>query len=771
MKNAVISDIIKSHQWQIADERKETFMDYTSIRSELTDYYMHTLADSVENLRVKVYEKLDAFDRVNPGLNSFKLKAQQYRTIAETFEPVLFNHEPFFFETGAIQAYGDGCYTRGGRHPNGWLFDRNNHIASDRYPETCRLFWQNMSDVLYLTCGLFFDTEHTPIPMKKIFSVGLSGVYEEAREALTKCTTDEERDFVEAAIAGLESIKLIGEKFAAEARRRLETETDPENIRCFTMIANTAGRVPWEAPKTFYEGMATIAFMRKAIGSIEGYGYNSVGRPDVLIAPLMENDRKNGATYDEMYDLMCRFMLIWDCHVDHDKIMSGYADYEYENSITIGGVDRNGNEVFNDVTRMFVESALGLDLIYPKLMCRFSSKSSDEYLKLISRPSLKGKNIFIFENDDVMIKAQMRAGFTHEEASDYVVTGCWGSSCDDYKKVMGGEYLNILRTLEWSVTMPEDRLALNHLEFRPFSGAKSFEELYQIFLDNTLQVMRMKARLLSEGGRCWKDICPMPVTSALMMYPLKNRHDISDGGAGFAREQFCFAGFPDVVDSLLAMKRMCFDEKICTVEDVIEQCRNDWQDESLRHMAVTSPAFGDDSEESDALAARLNSDLYRISRNLPTLFGGEFEIGHNMYTEIIWWGQKIGATPNGRRAGSYIAHGITPTRLHEIKSVTDTLRSIKAAGLDKCSANSVSNVMLPAAKMDEDKLSAFMRACALNGVAAIQINCVSRDELLAAQKEPEKYRHIVVRVTGFSCPFVMLSKQWQEEVLSRNYYD
>lgn len=75
-----------------------------------------------------------------------------------------------------------------------------------------------------------------------------------------------------------------------------------------------------------------------------------------------------------------------------------------------------------------------------------------------------------------------------------------------------------------------------------------------------------------------------PVTSALMMYPLKNRRDISDGGAGFAREQFCFAGFPDVVDSLLAMKRMCFDEKICTVEDVIEQCRNDWQDESLRHM-------------------------------------------------------------------------------------------------------------------------------------------------------------------------------------------
>lgn len=92
-------------------------------------------------------------------------------------------------------------------------------------------------------------------------------------------------------------------------------------------------------------------------------------------------------------------------------------------------------------------------------------------------------------------------------------------------------------------------------------------------------------------------------------------------------------------------------------------------------------------------------------------------------------------------------------------------------GLEKCAANSIANVMLPAAKVDEDRMVGFIRACALNGIEAIQINCVSRDDLLAAQKDPEHYRHIIIRVTGFSCPFVMLSKQWQEEVLSRNYYE
>lgn len=739
--------------------------DLEKLRSELSDFYLHELADSVDALRADVYDKLDEYDRKNPGLNAYKLKAAQYKTIAESFTPHLFDHMPFYFETGAVAAFGDGAYGRGGRHANGWLIERNSHIVSDRFPEEYTLFCRAISDKLYLT-GPFSDIEHTPIPMTKIFSVGLSGIYAEAKEALGRCTTDEERDFVEASIAGLEALKLIGEKFAAEARRRLETETDPENIRCFTLIADTAARIPWEAPRNFYEGIETLAFMRKAMSSLEGYGFNSVGRPDLLVGKLIGDE-----SYDEMYDLMCRFMLIWDCHVDHEKIMSGYADYEYENSITIGGIDEDGNEVFNDVTKMFVESALELELIYPKLMCRFGSRSSEEYLKLIAKPLLESKNIFLFENDDTIIPALMSVGYSEKQARNYVVSGCWDVVIGDYNKPLCGEYTNLLRALEWTVHLPVEKLKADGLDFRPISGAKSFEEVYEIFLSNAKQIIDLKADYEAIGGSAWKDIAPLCLTSALMIDPLKKFRDISNGGTGYPREQMNFAGFPDVVDSLLAIKRLCFDEKLCTLDEMIEQCKNDWSDEGLRHIAANSPAFGDGSDESNEFAARLNSDLYRLTRGLPTLFGGEYAIGYYMYTEVIWWGKVIAATPNGRHAGYYISHGITPTRLHEVKSVTDVLRSIKVMDLSKCAANSIANVILPSARIDEKQLCGFIRACALSGVEAIQINVVSRDELLAAQKEPEKYKHIIVRVTGFSCPFVMLSKQWQEEVLSRNYYD
>ena len=384
---------------------------------------------------------------------------------------------------------------------------------------------------------------------------------------------------------------------------------------------------------------------------------------------------------------------------------------------------------------------------------------------------MHGKNILLFENDDVMIPAKTAAGYALDDARDYIVSGCWDATIGDLNKDNGGEYLNLLRVMEWSVHMPQDKLSENGLPFKPLSDAKSFEEVYSIFLHNTELLIRQKAALSFALGKHWKEISPLCLTSALMRNPLKTRRDIANGGTGYARETMNFCGFPDVVDSLSAIKKMCFEDKSLTLAELIRQCKLDFPDEALRMRLTKCPSFGDGSPESCTLAARLNADLYRLTRSLPTLFGGEYSIGYFMYTEVLHWGKKIAATPNGRKSGYYIAHGITPTRLKEIRSVTDVLRSVKAMKLQNCAANSILNVMLPAAKLTEEQLAGFVRACALCGVEAIQVNCVNREELLAAQKEPDRYRHILVRVTGFSCPFVSLSEEWQKEVLSRNYYE
>ena len=192
-------------------------------------------------------------------------------------------------------------------------------------------------------------------------------------------------------------------------------------------------------------------------------------------------------------------------------------------------------------------------------------------------------------------------------------------------------------------------------------------------------------------------------------------------------------------------------------------------DDALRARVIALPSYGDGKEESSALAARLFGDLYRLSRDLPTAYGGQFRIGYNQFTEVIFWGKTLRALPNGRRLGDYICQGLTPSRLQRPHTAIDLLDSLRGMDLTLCGGNASMTLTLPAGGMDSDRLVAFLRMAARCGTQAIQPNCIDRETLLAAQRDPDSYRHIIVRVCGFSAPFVLLSKEYQTEILERMY--
>jgi formate C-acetyltransferase len=190
----------------------------------------------------------------------------------------------------------------------------------------------------------------------------------------------------------------------------------------------------------------------------------------------------------------------------------------------------------------------------------------------------------------------------------------------------------------------------------------------------------------------------------------------------------------------------------------------------MRLDAVHCHGWGDGNEDSSSLANRFNNDLYEICSRKTGMYGGKVNMGHLTYTEIRWWGEKTLATPDGRRNGDYFSQGITPSRLHQIDNVTAVLNSTKALHNENCSGNSVINIILPSDKLTLDGLEAFLRATAQSGVQSLQLNCVTKEQLLEAQKNPEKHKDIIVRVTGFSARFTSLSKGWQDEFISRNFY-
>lgn len=230
-------------------------------------------------------------------------------------------------------------------------------------------------------------------------------------------------------------------------------------------------------------------------------------------------------------------------------------------------------------------------------------------------------------------------------------------------------------------------------------------------------------------------------------------------------------GFPNIVDSLLAIKTLVFDRQEVTLPQYLAAVRANWEGyEKLRQKAVSCPGWGDSSRESCALAARFNGDLYHIFQNRTGPHGGKVHMGHLTYTEIRWWGEKTLATPDGRKHGEYFAQGLTPSRLKRIPCVNDVINAMACLDGSQMAAGSVLNIMLPT-RIPLDRCVAFLRAVTTTATASLQLNCVSKETLLDAQVHPENYPDLIVRVTGFSAKFVSLSKGWQDEIITRNFYD
>ncbi|MBE6740212.1 MAG: hypothetical protein E7565_07835 [Ruminococcaceae bacterium] len=730
-------------------------MNYEQLKNTLYDYYFEKLPDMVEELRVKVFGIMDEYAENHKDATSYQLKAKFYEVIADNFTPVIFDDIPFAFETGALLAWCDGRYDRGGEHANGWLIRRNEHLYEEYDPENYKKY--KTIGGLYSQCGIFADFMHMGIPMKKVFSVGLSGVLDELSEAKKTCANDQETDFINCAEAGIKALHKIALRLADKAREKGNFE-----------LAEITERVPFNPPKTFHEGLCTMGFMRKALGTIEGYGFSSMGRADVLLKDLYEKDKANGVSEEEMLDLVSRFLIFFDATNDRREKFDGVVSYELENTLTLGGCDENGEPVYNGVTKLFIDARDTLNCTYPKFMCRFSENSPEEYLRLISRSLTKGQSYSIYENDDTMIPALLRCGTELKDARNYIVGGCWDALTPDYNNKYSGECFFLVHPLLWLMKKESEKLVNLGVEFKSFLEAETFDELYESYISVVGQIVQNRISYSTRGSQVWDKVNPACALSALMEPCIKMKKDMTAGGIKYGREAVYFTCFAEVCDSLFVIKKLCFDEKVFTMKELFDQCFKNWENEELRQKVLKVASFGDGSEEVTAFAGRFFDDLCKIGDNIENIIVGKCRVGFNLYTEIVRSGQWLNALPNGFKTGDFLSQGITPTRNGNKDSLYNMLDSFKNIDFKKTSGNASMTVTLPAGKINEEAMASLLRVFARNGLQAIQPNVINRDELIKAKAEPEKYGDIIVRVCGFSAPFVLLPEKYQDEIISRS---
>ncbi len=747
-------------------------MSIEALRRELQDYYRTRSFERLgKSFQSPLWPIMDEFAAAHPDYRPLRLKAALYECIAERFEPVIFKNSPFYSEMGLNVAECDGAPFLSAA---GWLLLRNLHLFQDADPDEYRRYVAAERHGVHLAYGPYPDIDHHCCSFTSILRDGLASVFERARAALPQCESPEETEFIEAAITGLLAVKKIAEKFACAAERAAEEAETPEQRRFMAMAAATARKIPWQPAETFYEALCSLWFVHEVGASMDGVRIYVLGHLDRLLGDFYRRDLAAGRiTRDEAYDLLCRYLVYLDCKIDLTRnVDESYNRQELGGTLILGGCDERGEVVCNEVTFLILEAHRELNLLYPKIHCRIARNSPPEYLDAANRSFLAGRNVISFLNDDGIIPAQIRAGKRPEDARCYVAGGCWEVIVEGCEHSAGANcYFNLAKIMDLSVRADPSLEAETGIVCRRIDGAPDFETVCQIVIDNIVAALRRMGDAIGRNGRIWPQVNPSPLFSACLAGCLENRRDYTAGGGRYNPHAMPLTDFAVLVDSLLAIKDLCFDRKTRTLAELLTAVRADWAGfDALRAEALASPHFGDGSPAADALAERIVEEIYRRTRDLKNERGGPFQLGFYSYRDVIDWAKITRATPDGRRAGDFLAQGLTPSRYRH-SEITSLVNSLAAIDLTRCPANSVVTVSLPLGGADLNSLAGLERAVAASGVGMLQLNCVDPAELADAQRHPERHRDLIVRLYGYSARFVNLNREMQDEFLSRNLYE
>jgi trans-4-hydroxy-L-proline dehydratase len=751
-----------------------------ALRAELRGYYTAIRHDCIAAnadyvaRRDAIFAAMDAFEATHPDIHPCLLKSRLHEEIAARCAPQVFRHSPFFFEMGVRPAESWGTpnpwsaaswmlLRRNGRVQNSAAMARLHHFRAGNDHSPIKLW--NIWDV--------FDYDHHALGSTKLLKVGINGVLDEIAARRVEPVTAEQAAFLEAAVLSCRALLTVAERFAAQARSMLAAESDPTVRSHLARIAESAAWTPANPPRTFYEGLAMLWFLREATASFEGIGISVIGHLDRLLIDLYSADLRAGRlTREEAGDLLARWMLPTDVkfHVEDN------AWPETSTCMELGGCDADGAPVFNELTELILETHRRERLLNPKPNCRISADAPEAFLRLIAESTLAGHNNFALLNDDVLIPACVRAGKTEAEARLYVNGGCQETIVEGVEHSAGAYYyFNLARAFDLCLRSfdPQPDTArmpvAEEVLPRPLTAHGSFEDFYREALANIQSLIRLGADWARDLGRQVPEIQPCPLFSATLEDCIAKARDYTAGGARYNPSGVALVGFGTVVDSLAAIQKAIFEDAWLSLETLNQALAANWEGYApLRARMVALPKFGHDDPLTNALARRLGADLARYVQTIENERGDRFQASLFVYYMFLRMGKHVRATPDGRRDGEMLSQGVAPGRVRPPQHLTDAFRSVAHMDFADFPGNAVLDVQLPTGGVVRPaELAALIRAFAAIKGPTLQLNCVSPETLREAQVHPERHQDLIVRISGLSAHFVALDREVQDEIITR----
>jgi len=615
----------------------------------------------------------------------------------------------------------------------------------------------------------------------RVLRIGFRGIWDDAQRHLKGADDPDKRALCEAVATCCEAVKGFAARYSELAADLAEKEPDPARRAELQRIAEVCARVPWEPARTFYEALQSLWFTHMFVMAEEGYpgAGLSHGRIDQYLYPFYKSDLDAGRlSRDVAHELLCCFWIKHNYAYDYQGrvgnnqgINSGFGQL-----LTIGGIDENGEDASNELTWLILDVIEEMNMLEPKPNIRLHRNTPDAFLRRVAELVSKAQGSpFLMNFDEASMAGLEWQGLPKERLWDYAPVGCLENTLQgDDRSGTVDVNLNLAKAVELALFDGKDlatgrRLGPRTGDARKF---KSFDEFYEAF---KTQLHAIADKLLSTNdvadeirGR----FEPTPYLSSLVGGCMESGKDITQGGARFNHLTVEGVAFATAVDSLLAVKSLAFEQKRLTIEQLTAAIRDNYEghEKIQRMLRNRAPKYGND-DEADEMAARVNrlwtEEVFK--RTSPT--GKRYRGGYLSWNYWIAYAPATAATPDGRPRGTFMSNGICPVDGMDRCGPTAVIRSVGKVGLQTAPNGASHTLSLsPSLLRDEehiDKLAALLRAYAHEGGTALQINILDADTLKEAQKHPDRYRNLLVRVTGYNAYFVTLGKEIQDEIIAR----
>jgi formate C-acetyltransferase len=616
-----------------------------------------------------------------------------------------------------------------------------------------------------------------------MFETGLEGRIKMAEDRLEEIDRTvpldyiEQKEFLQSVIIVLKAVISFANRYAALAKEKAFSEEDPEKKQRFQEIAQTCEWVPANPPRTFLEAVQFFYF----IHLVRYLEYSTLGiglRVDYLLGSYYEKDLEEGRiTEEEAIEIL---NLLWVKFLELGLVYSPlvtsiYGGVASLQAVTLGGMDGEGRDITNKLTYLVLEAAKQMRTIEPSIALRVHDNTPDELLSKavdVIRTGIGYPSLF---NDDTLIPLLEKWGVPTEEAKKYAVSGCVymclpGKNIT--RRVVG--YFVLGKCFWWALHQGLDPKTDERWGAKTPDPAtfRSWEDVLEAYLEQVKFFLNKLAQLENTCRDLYAKYLPRPFYSAIVEGCIEQGKERSKWVyPSMVHDMVVTIGSTNVADGLTVIKKIVFEDKLMSLPELIEIMDKNWEGrEDIRQACLNTPKYGNDDDYADLIARDVHHRTEAAMETIKDRFGFSMRGDGSAVSATYGLGAQTPATPDGRRDGDPFADSsLAPQTGMDKKGPTAVLNS--CAKIDTLqSYNHLLNQKFQPQFLEGNMKPLFMdylKTWKEKKIPHVQFNVVDKETLIEAQRKPQEYQDLIVRVAGFSAYFLDLSKGLQDQIIAR----